>query len=246
MRVGILLFLSCLAIVGICYTLPSREPERSLDDYMIATLQEYIQINTGHPNPHYDAALHLLERLAHQDGFKFQRIQLPSGNAVGIISFLGSDQTLSALALNHHMDVVPANNVSEWISDPFEAHIVDGELIGRGVQDMKGIGMVHYFALKALKDSGFIPKRSIHIFAVPDEEVGGFKGTKEFVNSDAFKKLNIGFVVDEGHASGNDTMLEIKVSERKPIQILVDGKGALAHGSHLQDFEYCPRINTVP
>ncbi len=223
-------------VLGIYYFLPSREPQGSLDDQMITTLQGYIRINTGHPTPPYYHALDLLQKLAQKDGFKFQKIALPSGNPVGIISFVGSDPTLPALALNHHMDVVPASNPHEWKSDPFEAKIVDGELIGRGVQDMKGIGMVHYFALKELMNSGFVPKRTIHIFAVPDEEVGGFKGTKEFVNSDEFKTFNIGYIIDEGHASGDPGMLEIKVSERKPIQIIVIGKGALAHGSHLQDF----------
>ncbi len=236
MKAKILFILSCLIVLGIYYFLPSREPQGSLDDQMIATLQEYIRINTGHPKPDYRSALNLLKKRAHADGFLFQEVSLPSGNSVGIISFLGSDQNLSTLALNHHMDVVPANNDKEWKASPFEAKIINGELIGRGVQDMKGIGMVHYFALKELKDSGFVPKRTIHIFAVPDEEVGGFKGTKEFVNSDEFKTLNIGYVIDEGHASGDPGILEIKVSERKPIQIIISGKGTLAHGSHLQDF----------
>ncbi len=218
------------------YVSSSREHGCSLDEQMISTLQDYIRINTGHPNPNYSAALQLLKNRGHKDGFLFREVKLPSGNPVGVITFLGSDQSLPSLALNHHMDVVPANNAHEWKSGPFNALIIDDELIGRGVQDMKGIGMVHYFALKELKDSGFKPKRTIHIFAVPDEEVGGFKGTKEFVNSQDFRQLNVGYVVDEGHASGDSDILEIKVSERKPIQIVVSGKGALAHGSHLQDF----------
>ncbi len=225
------------SVLSIVYVLQSsRESSGSLDDQMISTLQEYIRIDTTHPKPDYQSAIVLLKKLALADGFTFKEVTLPSGHPVAIISFLGSDQMLPALALNHHMDVVPANNADEWIAKPFEAKIIDNELIGRGVQDMKGIGMVHYFALKSLKDSGFVPKRTIHIFAVPDEEVGGFKGTKEFVESDAFKKLHVRFLVDEGHASGIKKTLDIKVSERKPIQIGISVKGALSHGSHLQDF----------
>ncbi|HRN77750.1 MAG TPA: M20/M25/M40 family metallo-hydrolase [Candidatus Dependentiae bacterium] len=238
MKIKLLIFLTIMLLVGISsyYYLSSREPIGSLDDIMIRNLQEYIRIDTTHPNPNYQQALCLLESYACRDGFLFKKIMLPSGNPVGIISFLGTDSFKPSLVLNHHMDVVQATNVAEWVADPFAAQIIDGNLVGRGVQDMKGIGMVHYFALKALKDSGFVPSRTIHILAVPDEEVGGFKGTKEFVNSDIFESLNIGFVIDEGHASGLDDVLEIKVSERKPIQIIVHGKGALAHGSHLQNF----------
>ncbi len=236
MRAFVIVAAVLIAVLLSYYVTSSRELKGSLDDQMIATLQKYIRINTGHPNPNYQAALSLFKQLAQQNGFLFRALRLPSGNPVGIITFMGTDESLPAIVLNHHMDVVPANNAHEWISDPFDAKIVDGNLVGRGVQDMKGIGMVHYFALKELKDSGFIPKRTIHIFAVPDEEVGGFKGTKELVDSQEFEKLDVGYVVDEGHASGNSAILEIKVSERKPIQIIVSGKGSLAHGSHLQDF----------
>lgn len=236
MRALITIPTACIIGAVYFYVISSREPVRSLDDQMITVLQDYIRIDTGHPKPDYHAALQLFKKQAQKDGFLFRQINLPSGNPVGIISFKGVDESLPSLVLNHHMDVVPAPNVNDWKVHPFEAKIIKGELIGRGVQDMKGIGMVHYFALKELKDSGFIPKRTIHILAVPDEEIGGFKGTKEFVNSDEFKRLNIGYVIDEGHASGNPDTLEVKVSERKPIQIIVSGKGALAHGSHLLDF----------
>jgi Acetylornithine deacetylase/Succinyl-diaminopimelate desuccinylase and related deacylases len=239
MKKSVIFFTLCVTVVALAifYSLyVSRGPAGSLDEQMICMLQAYIRIDTTHPKPDYRSALALLKKQAIKDGFLFQEFTLPSGNPMAIISFLGSDVSLPALALNHHMDVVPANNPTEWKSKPFDAAIIDNELIGRGVQDMKGVGMVHYFALKALKDEGFMPRRSIYIFAVPDEEVGGFKGTKEFVASDVFKNLRIGFLIDEGHASGIDRMFDIKVSERKPIQVIIAGKGALAHGSHLQDF----------
>ncbi len=205
---------------------------RPLNEQLVSFLQDYIRIETTHPNPAYDKALSFLKKHALADGFTYQEVSLPSGNTAAIISFIGTSPELPALALNHHMDVVPAS-AEGWITPPFAGEIYAGSIIGRGTQDMKGIGATHYFALKELKEHGFVPKRSIHIFAVPDEEVGGFKGTKEFVQTDQFKQLNIGFIVDEGHASGNEQILDIKVAERKPIQIRITGKGELAHGSHL-------------
>ncbi len=216
----------------------SIEP-RSLDDQMIGALQEYIQIDTTHPTPQYSRARSFLKQLAEKDGFAFQEVALPSGKAVAVITYPGSDASLPALLLNHHMDVVPVPNPSEWIAPPFAGEIKDGTMIGRGTQDMKGIGIVHYFALKALKDAAIQPKRTIHIIGVPDEEIGGFKGTKEFVGTQEFQHMNVGFVIDEGHASGIENQFDIKVAERKPIQVRITGKGELAHGSHL----CCTNVN---
>lgn len=205
----------------------------SLDEQMISFLQNYIKINTTHPKPDYKKAINFLKEHAQKDSFEYQEVKLPSGNTVFIITYQGQDSLLPSIALNHHMDVVPANDEKNWIKPPFTGEIYNGEIIGRGTQDMKGIGTAHYFAIKKLKDNGIVPKRTVHIFAVPDEEVGGFKGTKEFVKTDAFKKLNIGFLIDEGHASGINDTLDIKVAERKPIQIKITSKGNLAHSSHL-------------
>ena len=206
--------------------------ERPLDEQLVSFLQEYVRINTTHPKPDYAQAIRFLKKHVQADGFAYQEIRLPSGNPVLVITYPGTDSSLPALALNHHMDVVPADPAG-WVTPPFAGEIYKGSIIGRGTQDMKGIGATHYFALKTLKQQGLPPRRTIHIFAVPDEEVGGFKGTKEFVASSAFKQLNIGFVVDEGHASGNDGLLDIKVAERKPIQVQLTAQGDLAHGSHL-------------
>jgi N-acyl-L-amino-acid amidohydrolase len=225
------------SLIGFIFVVRHVDHERacqgSLNDQLVTFLQEYIRIETTHPKPDYDAAIRFLKKHAQADGFLYQEVTVPSGKKVVVITYKGSDPALPAIALNHHMDVVPATQEG-WIRAPFSGDIVDGVMIGRGTQDMKGIGALHYFALKELKQQGIIPSRTIHLFAVPDEEVGGFKGTKEFVETQQFKDLNVGFIVDEGHASGIDGILDIKVSERKPIQVRITSTGACAHGSHLQ------------
>lgn len=225
--------LSILSISIICfYHNYNRGDFRPLNEQLVSFLQDYIQIDTSHPNPPYDKAIDFLRKHAEHDKFNYQKVKLPSGKEVFVIAFEGDNPSLPALALNHHMDVVPAS-AEGWVKPPFAAELYEDTIIGRGAQDMKGIGATHYFALRELKQQGFVPSRTIYLFAVPDEEIGGFKGTKEFVKSPEFKKLNIGFIIDEGHASGNDKLLDIKVAERKPIQIRITSKGELAHGSHL-------------
>lgn len=64
--------------------------------------------------------------------------------------------------------------------------------------------MQYLSALKALKLEGFVPKRTIHLSYVPEEETGGIGGMKEFVDTEEFKSLNVGFSLDEGIASPNE------------------------------------------
>lgn len=44
----------------------------------------------------------------------------------------------------------------------------------------------------------FQPKRDLHCLFVPDEEIGGLRGMKPFLEMKEFKNLNVGFVFDEG------------------------------------------------
>lgn len=225
--------IGALGILGLVFIYTSQGGSNApLNEQLTTFLQEYVRINTSQPNPDYEKALTFLKKHAQADGFVTQEIILPSKKKVLVITFQGTDSSLPSLALNHHIDVVPANEAG-WNKPPFAAEIVDGVMIGRGTQDMKGIGAIHYFAIKQLKQEGFLPRRTIHIFAVPDEEIGGFTGTKQFLETPFFKQLNIKFIIDEGHASGDQNYLDIKVSERKPIQVSITSKGEMAHGSRL-------------
>lgn len=203
------------------------------NEMMIDFLQKYIKIETVFPATHYEEAIDLLVRQATLDGFSSQKIELASGFPALIITYEGSEPALPSLVLNHHMDVVPAPYTAEWSSLPFAGEIREGMMIGRGTQDMKGVGVLHYFALKALKDSGIQPRRTIHLFAVPDEERGGGGGTKLLVETEEFKKLGVGYVIDEGCPSGDISSLYIKIEERKPLQIRLTAKGERIHGSKL-------------
>jgi len=202
------------------------------DLQMILFLQNYIKINTAHPNPKYEQAIQFFQSQAQKDGFETEVVTLESGLPVLVVTLQGTDKTLPALVLNHHMDTVPAKEET-CAYPPFSGHIADGKIYGRGTQDMKGVGVVHYFALKKIKDENIALKRTVHLVLVPDEEVGGAKGAKLFVETDLFKKLNIGFALDEALASGSKEILFMKVSERTLIHIEFVSRGQMGHGSRL-------------
>jgi len=97
---------------------------------------------------------------------------MPSKPVV-IMKWLGKNPELPAIILNSHMDVVPVFP-EKWTHDPFGAHMDDqGRIYARGTQDMKSVGCQYMAAVRALKSSGYQPKRTVYLTFVPDEETGG-------------------------------------------------------------------------
>lgn len=200
---------------------------------MVDMLQAYIKIKTvGDDVLAYQEAISLFMQHANKDGLLYQKVMLDSGLPMLIVTVEGSDQSLKSLVLNHHMDVVSAENKG-WDYHPFQAVVTDTKLYGRGTQDMKGIGVCHYYILKNIAKLVEKPKRTIHMIMVPDEEQGGFKGTGSFVKTALFKALNIGHVIDEGMPSGVLNSFFMYTAERKPLQIRISVNGASGHSSLL-------------
>lgn len=87
-------------------------------------------------------------------------------NYVGEVLF-GEGEPFAILA---HLDVVPAG--SGWTHAPFSGEIENGKLYGRGAMDDKGPAVVCLYALKALKDEGFQPRKTIKLIVGCNEECG--------------------------------------------------------------------------
>lgn len=94
---------------------------------------------------------------------------------VGEVIF-GEGEDFAILA---HLDVVPAGG--GWTYPPFDAVVNDEpsaqgvtgrKIWGRGAMDDKGPAVAVLYALKALKDEGFLPKRKIKFILGCNEESG--------------------------------------------------------------------------
>ena len=72
------------------------------------------------------------------------------------------------LATITHTDVVPEGN--GWDADPYTVRVRDGWLLGRGVSDDKGPGILCLYALKYLKDSGIKLKYPVRALLGTNEE----------------------------------------------------------------------------
>lgn len=154
-------------------------------------------------------------------------------NPVVVISWIGSDQSLSSIMLNSHMDVVPVFEES-WTHPPFAAEVDDrGRIFARGAQDTKVLGTMYLAAIRALKKEGIKQlKRTFHVTFVPDEEMGGFLGMAGFVLTDEFKAMNVGYALDEGVVS-LDRQITVHNDERSPWRIEFTCHGITGHGSIL-------------
>ncbi|KAL2520336.1 Peptidase M20/M25/M40 family protein [Forsythia ovata] len=153
-----------------------------------------------------------------------------------LITWPGSNTSLPSVLLNSHLDSVSAESF-KWFHDPFEAHLSpdDGKLYTRGAHDDKCIGMQYLEAIKELEiNFHYSPTRTVHISYVPEEEVGGFDGMAKFVKSEEFKKLNVGFVLDEGQALTTDEFRTF-YADKSPWHVVIKATGVPGHGSRMYD-----------
>ncbi len=94
--------------------------------------------------------------------------------AVQVVATLPNDAPDGrSLILQGHIDVVPPGARELWERPPFEPHIEDGFMWGRGANDMK-VGVAEIvFALEALKGLGFEPAGQVYVETVSEEECTG-------------------------------------------------------------------------
>lgn len=144
------------------------------------------------------------------------------------------------------MDVVPVYE-EYWYHPPFGAEMEDnGNIYARGTQDMKCVGTWYLAAIRELKRTGVKRlKRNIHLTYVPDEELGGTRGMKGFVELDAFKAMNVAFALDEGGRGYNQNKLPVYYYEKFIWQIEMIFHGQSGHGSKFLNNTPGQKLNYV-
>ncbi|XP_061395601.1 aminoacylase-1-like [Musca vetustissima] len=199
----------------------------------IQIFREYLRIPSVQPDIDYEPCIEFLRKQAKDLGLPIN-VYYPGGKTkpVAVITWQGTQPELPSIVLNSHMDVVPVFE-DKWVHAPFGAEMdEEGRIFARGSQDMKCVGMQHLAAIRALKSKGVQLKRTIHVTYVPDEEIGGTLGMAAFVKTDDFKKLNVGFSLDEGIASTDD-VYNVYYAEKYIWQVHFKITGQAGHGSLL-------------
>ncbi|MDW5598667.1 M20/M25/M40 family metallo-hydrolase [Conexibacter stalactiti] len=119
-------------------------------------------------------AFELTSRLFADAGVAVDRLDLPDTAPV-VTGEIPAPPGAPTVLLYSHYDVVPAGDLSQWSSPPFEPTERDGALVGRGVADTKSNVIAHVGALRAW---GGRPPVGIKLCIEGYEEIGsGALGT---------------------------------------------------------------------
>lgn len=89
--------------------------------------------------------------------------------ASGLATSAPSSLTSADIAFFSHIDVVPPGD--GWDFPPFEPFERDGWLFGRGVDDNKGPATAVLFALRYLKEAGYVPRHNVALYLGANEEI---------------------------------------------------------------------------
>lgn len=141
-------------------------------DNIIKTLKTLISFKSVEDTPEQGAPFGIENKKALEFALSKSK-ELGIANCVDLDGFAGyaeAGEGEEMLAILCHLDVVPAGE--GWESDPFEAVVRDGKIIGRGATDDKGPAVCAMYALAGVLASGKHFKRRVRIIFGCNEESG--------------------------------------------------------------------------
>src|SRR5919108_3122016 len=196
-----------------------------------------MKINTANPPGNEGDGALFLKGILEREGFEVQLFDTAAASLgprrPNLYTRLKGNGSKRAIALVHHIDVVPAD-ARYWEVDPYSGTIKDGYVYGRGALDMKGEGIVHLMAMIALKRSGVPLTRDIVYIANPDEELGS-TGAIAFVDNHPDLLRDVEFLITEG---GDNPLVDgklqyygVSVAEKRTFWQHLTVRGVPSHGS---------------
>ena len=85
--------------------------------------------------------------------------------------------TAKKIMISHHVDTMPAGDLTQWICSPFSLTIKEDKIYGLGVSDNKYGAAVTYAITRAIADNKLKLKNDLYLTAVSDEEYFGGNGS---------------------------------------------------------------------
>jgi succinyl-diaminopimelate desuccinylase len=139
-----------------------------------------------------------------------------------VLARLKGSGEMPALFYTGHLDVVPVG-AEEWLHDPFEGDVVEGELWGRGASDMKGGNAAMIAATKVLAAAN-LPLKGDLILAFTAGEEGEQLGAAEIAARPDLAPVQAVVVAEPSY---ND----VYVAEKGAFWLQITTHGKTAHGS---------------
>lgn len=149
------------------------------------------------------------------------------GDVTNLWARLGDRSPLLCLA--GHTDVVPAGNLAKWNTDPFEAVIRDGSLIGRGAADMKGSLAAMVIAAERFVRAHPDFNGSLAFLITSDEEGLAEDGTRKVVETLSARDEHINWCV-VGEPSSDEVLGDcVRIGRRGSLTCSLRVHGVQGH-----------------
>jgi acetylornithine deacetylase/succinyl-diaminopimelate desuccinylase-like protein len=212
-------------------------------------LGDYLRVNTTNPPGNELLAARFLKQILDREGIEAQILDTTElgSNRANLYARLRGNGAKRAIALVHHMDVVPATPAS-WSTDPFSGETKDGYIWGRGAIDMKGTGVAQLMAMIALKRSGVPLSRDIVFIGNSDEELTSTGGLV-FVKNHADLLKDVEYLITEGAdnliENGKVVYFAVGVAEKRTFWQRLTVNGVPSHGSRPTKQNPVPRLITA-
>lgn len=188
------------------------------DEEKIKILSDVVAIKSVNENE-IEVANYLKDLFA-EYGIKSKLVPVTE-TRVNLIAEIGSGKPV--IGVSGHMDVVSPGNESEWVSDPFTLTERDGNLYGRGSNDMKS-GLVNLaLVLIELKESSELTNGTVRFMATTGEEVGG-AGSKKLYEEGYMDDVDYLWVAEPSQ----DTII---YSHKGSLNLRITSVGEAAHSS---------------
>jgi succinyl-diaminopimelate desuccinylase len=136
-----------------------------------------------------------------------------------------------------HTDVVPAGNLDDWQSDPFEPDVRDGRIYGRGSADMKSGLAAMIVAAERFVATHPDHKGSIAFLITSDEEGRARDGTLKVIEELNARNESIDWCVI-GEPSSHEALGDmIRIGRRGSLSGMLEVQGVQGHVAypHLAD-----------
>jgi len=201
-------------------------------DETVQLMHEYLRINTSNPPGNELAAAEFFHRLFEKAGIPSTIYPYAPGRA-DIYAVIKGDGTLRPLILLNHMDVVQADP-SDWRLPPFSGEVLNGEMYGRGAQDMKDEGLLQAMVMLIAARQHLHLMRDLIFLATSDEEVND-TGSAWMLENHPELVRNADYLITEGGTNliikGRRTVYEVGVGEKAPFWLRLTATGRGGHGS---------------
>jgi acetylornithine deacetylase/succinyl-diaminopimelate desuccinylase-like protein len=205
----------------------------ALEERAVALLQQLIRHHTVNPPGDERALQEELAAELRAAGFEVDLLGR-TPERPNLVARLRGVADGPVLGLLSHVDTVLADP-AEWQHDPWSGALVDGEVWGRGAQDMKSQTAAEIAAALELAQSGWRPPHGdLLLLVVVDEETGGEDGAI-WLTEHHPELVRCDFLLNEGAGTvmphGDERLYGVCTAEKGVFRFSLTTHGRAGHAS---------------